>query len=62
MPRQKTDVLRGTLALLVLKTLASRLDDRTIDGIVDLVPAAWLGGDAPFADHREHRDAYATWL
>ncbi len=24
MPRQKTDVLRGTLALLVLKTLASR--------------------------------------
>ncbi len=42
--------------------LASRLDDRTIDGIVDLVPAAWLGGDAPFADHRAHRDAYAAWL
>ena len=22
----------------------------------------WLGGDAPFADHRAHREAYATWL
>jgi hypothetical protein len=42
--------------------LAARLDDRTIDAIVEEIPAAWLGGDAPFADHRAHREAYATWL
>ena len=44
------------------EALAARLDARTIDAIVDDIPAAWLGGDAPFADHRQHRDAYATWL
>jgi hypothetical protein len=44
------------------ETLAARLDSRTIDAIVENIPAAWLGGDVPFADHREHRDAYATWL
>lgn len=43
-------------------TLAARLDSHTIDAIVENIPAAWLGGGAPFADHREHRDAYATWL
>jgi len=43
-------------------TLATRLDGHAIEGIVDLIPAAWLSGDAPFADHRAHRDAYATWL
>ena len=43
-------------------TLRARLDDHVIDGIVDGIPAAWLGGDAPFADHRAHREAYATWL
>ena len=42
--------------------LRARLDDRVIDGIVGEIPAAWLGGDAPFADHRAHRDAYAAWL
>src|SRR5215470_13536192 len=44
----------------VLLPRAERL--ATIDGIVELIPAAWLTGDAPFADHRAHRDAYATWL
>jgi len=44
------------------ETLAARLDSRTIDAIVENIPAACLGGDVPFADHREHRDAYATWL
>ena len=43
-------------------TLATRLDGHAIEGIVDLIPAAWLSGDAPFTDHRAHRDAYATWL
>ena len=43
-------------------TLRARLDDHVIDGIVGAIPAAWLGGDAPFADHRAHREAYATWL
>ena len=42
--------------------LATRLDSHTIDAIVENIPAAWLGGGAPFADHRQHRDAYATWL
>ncbi len=42
--------------------LAARLDARVIDGIVERIPAAWLGNDAPFADHRAHRDAYAAWL
>jgi hypothetical protein len=42
--------------------LAAKLDERTIDAIVEDIPAAWLTGDAPFADHRAHRDAYATWL
>ena len=42
--------------------LAARLDKRTIEHIVELIPAAWLAGDAPFADHRAHRAAYAEWL
>ena len=42
--------------------LAARLDERIIDGIVEEIPAAWLSGDAPFTDHRAHRDAYAEWL
>lgn len=42
--------------------LAPLLDTATIDAIVGEIPAAWLGGDAPFADHRAHRDAYAAWL
>ena len=44
------------------EALAARLDTNVIDGIVDAIPAAWLGGDVPFADHRAHRDAYAAWL
>jgi HipA-like protein len=44
------------------KTLAAKLDAHAIDAIVEDIPAAWLGGDVPFADHRQHRDAYATWL
>jgi len=43
-------------------SLAAKLDERTIDAIVEDIPAAWLAGDAPFADHRAHREAYATWL
>ena len=42
--------------------LAPKLGDFVIDGIVDGIPAAWLGGPSPFADHRAHREAYATWL
>lgn len=42
--------------------MAARLDARTIDAIVEDIPAAWLAGDAPFTDHRRHREAYATWL
>jgi len=42
--------------------LTARLTRPVIDAIVEQIPAAWLGGDAPFADHRDHRAAYATWL
>lgn len=42
--------------------LAAKLDELTVDAIVEDIPAAWLGGDAPFADHRAHRAAYAAWL
>lgn len=42
--------------------LTARLTRPVIDAIVEQIPAAWLGGDAPFADHRAHRAAYATWL
>jgi hypothetical protein len=44
------------------EALAARLDANVIEGIVEQIPAAWLGGDVPFADHRAHRDAYAAWL
>ena len=43
-------------------TLAAKLDDAIVDGIVARIPAAWLGSDAPFVDHRAHRNAYAEWL
>ena len=33
-----------------------------IERIVALIPDAWLGGDAPFANTAEHRDAYAQYL
>jgi HipA-like protein len=42
--------------------LSAKLDERTIEAIVADIPAAWLGGDVPFVDHRAHREAYATWL
>jgi len=42
--------------------LTARLTRPVIDAIVEQIPAVWLGGDAPFADHRDHRAAYATWL
>jgi len=42
--------------------LTARLTRPVIDAIVEQIPAAWLSGDAPFADHRDHRAAYATWL
>ena len=33
-----------------------------IEHIVARIPDAWLGGDAPFANADEHRDAYAQYL
>ena len=53
--------LAGRLAD-VDSALAARLTRTAIDAIVEQIPAAWLGGDAPFDDHRTHRAAYATWL
>ena len=42
--------------------LAALLVRDDIERIVDSVPDAWLGGDAPFASTDEHREAYARYL
>ncbi|MEO5627004.1 MAG: HipA family kinase [Dokdonella sp.] len=34
----------------------------TIERIVGLIPEAWLGADAPFANSAAHREAYAQYL
>jgi len=41
---------------------AARLDADLIERILAQIPEAWLAGDAPFGDAREHRRAYAAWL
>ena len=42
--------------------LAALLPRETIERIVAAIPDAWLGGDVPFADAAEHREAYANYL
>ena len=42
--------------------MAALLSRETIERIVALVPDAWLGGGAPFADAAAHRAAYARYL
>jgi hypothetical protein len=42
--------------------MSALLSRETIGRIVALVPDAWLGGDAPFADAAAHRAAYAQYL
>jgi hypothetical protein len=40
----------------------SRLDRAQLEEIVAATPAAWLGGEAQFADTTAHRAAYVTYL
>ena len=42
--------------------MSSRLTPDVLRGIVELIPDQWLLIDAPFATHREHRDAYIEYL
>jgi len=42
--------------------MSSRLTPDAVRKIVDSIPDTWLLIDAPFATHREHRDAYAQYL
>lgn len=42
--------------------LSARLTPEIIDSVVGLIPAAWLNSEAGFADHAEHRAAYAAYL
>jgi hypothetical protein len=43
-------------------TLSARLTPEIIGTIVAAIPAAWLGDEPTFADHEEHRTAYAAYL
>jgi hypothetical protein len=42
--------------------MAGRVTPDIIDGIVKLIPDAWLGGDSPFGASDQHRDAYLEYL
>ncbi len=42
--------------------LSQLVTHEQIERIVALIPDAWLGGDAPFANAQEHRAAYAQYL
>ncbi|HVG20153.1 MAG TPA: HipA family kinase [Blastocatellia bacterium] len=41
--------------------MSGRITPEVIDGIVKLIPDAWLTGDTPFGG-RDHRDAYVEYL
>lgn len=42
--------------------LSPLITHATIERIVELIPEAWLGGDAPFTDPAAQRAAYAQYL
>lgn len=42
--------------------LCGRLTPEIISGIVELIPDAWLGGEAQFTGAAEHRAAYVAYL
>lgn len=42
--------------------LRSRLTSEAINHIINLIPATWLDGEPYFANHAEHRQAYAAYL
>jgi hypothetical protein len=42
--------------------ITEQLTSSIIEQIVQLIPDAWLGGDAPFVDSAQHREAYIEYL
>jgi hypothetical protein len=42
--------------------MIGRVTPDIIDGIVKLIPDAWLIGDSPFGESNRHRDAYTEYL
>jgi len=44
------------------ETLPARLTPDLIGQIVNLIPGEWLNQETSFADHTEHREAYAAYL
>ena len=42
--------------------LTTQLTEAIINGVVKLIPDAWLLGDSPFSGTDQHRDAYVEYL
>ena len=42
--------------------MTGRITPAIIDGVVNLIPDAWLAGDAVFGESHQHRDAYTEYL
>jgi hypothetical protein len=42
--------------------MTGRITPDIIDGVVNLIPDAWLVGDAAFGESHQHRDAYMEYL
>ena len=42
--------------------MTGRITPDIIEGIVKLIPDAWLVGDSSFGGHNQHRDAYLEYL
>ena len=42
--------------------MTAGLTPQIIEGIVKLIPDAWLVKDSPFADSNQHRDAYVKYF
>ena len=43
-------------------SLSAHVTPEMIDQVVGLIPDGWLGDEAEFANHEEHRAAYAAYL
>jgi hypothetical protein len=63
-PRIKDHVLLQFADCLaaVDSAMAERITPEVLDGVVGLIPDAWLTGDSPFAASGPHRDAYSEYL
>jgi hypothetical protein len=64
MPQIREHVLLPYAAALteVDQELAARLTPERLTAIIDLIPDAWLGDEATFMSHEQHRAAYVEYL